>query len=222
MRSMRKLLASMFFTSASIGFAIDLLLLNYQPLGRGLFWPLLSGTLGTASVAVRVKRIGLLLVLLPIAVASYWLGVRVAHSSPALPDPAALKYRVVFDAIGILAGIFIGYRWLVAFIGTEDELDYTKASVLRRLANLVTLNRQPYHGVLPSAARYRQHHERMSNATIVLRGRVRVATFDGTARVRTSRIRLRVRRTQARYGIRYGERIQMDESARMAIRGPKG
>ena len=37
--------------------SVDLLLLNYQSLGRGFFWPLFSGTLGTAAVAVRIKRL---------------------------------------------------------------------------------------------------------------------------------------------------------------------
>ena len=119
MRSMRKLLVSLFFTFGAVGFAIDLLLFNDQSLGRGLFWPLFIGTLGTACLAVRIKRIRLLPVLLLILVAGLWLGVRVSHSSPALPDAAALKRRVVFDAVGILAGTFIGYRWLVAFIRTE-------------------------------------------------------------------------------------------------------
>jgi Stage II sporulation protein E (SpoIIE) len=119
MRSMRKLLASMFFTSGAVGFATDLLLLNYQSLSRGFFWPLFSGAIGSAAVAVRIKRIRLLPVLGLIMVAAYWLAVRVAFQSPALSDSAALKRRVVFDAIGILAGIFIGYRWLVAFISTD-------------------------------------------------------------------------------------------------------
>jgi hypothetical protein len=116
---MRKLLTSVFFSFGAVGFAIDLLLLNHQSLGRGFFWPLFSGTLGTASVAARIKRIRLVPVLLLIMVAGVWLGVRVSYSSPALPDPAALKRRVVFDAIGILAGTIIGYRWLLEFILTE-------------------------------------------------------------------------------------------------------
>jgi serine phosphatase RsbU (regulator of sigma subunit) len=115
---MRKLLASGFFSFSALGFAIDLLLLNYQSLGRGFFWPLFTGTLGTAALAVRIKRIRLLPVILLIIVASHWLAVRISYQSPAL-DPAALKRRVVFDAIGILAGIIIGYRWLVAFVLTE-------------------------------------------------------------------------------------------------------
>jgi sigma-B regulation protein RsbU (phosphoserine phosphatase) len=116
---MRKLLAAGFMTFGSVGFAIDLLLLNYQSLGRGSFWPLFSGTLGTAALAVRIKRFRLLPVLLLIVAAGHWLAVRIAYQAPTLSDAAALKRRVVVDAIGILAGTIIGYRWFAAFILTE-------------------------------------------------------------------------------------------------------
>jgi hypothetical protein len=55
MRSMGRLLAAAFILSCCVGFAIDLLLLNYQPLARGFFWPVYSGTLGTATLAARSK-----------------------------------------------------------------------------------------------------------------------------------------------------------------------
>jgi hypothetical protein len=74
MRFMRKLLTSLFFTFGVLGFATDLLLLNYQSLGRGLFWPLFCGTLGTVALAVRIKRIRLLPVLLLIMVVGYLAG----------------------------------------------------------------------------------------------------------------------------------------------------
>ena len=57
MRSMGKLLAAAFITFGGIGFVIDLLLLNYQPFGRGFFWPIYSGTLGAAGLAARIRRI---------------------------------------------------------------------------------------------------------------------------------------------------------------------
>jgi hypothetical protein len=37
MLSMRKFLAAAFITFCAVGFAIDLLLVKYQPLGRGFF-----------------------------------------------------------------------------------------------------------------------------------------------------------------------------------------
>src|SRR5207237_7181744 len=55
MRSMGKFLAAAFITWCGVGFVIDLLLLNYQPLARGFFWPIYSGTLGTAVFAVRIR-----------------------------------------------------------------------------------------------------------------------------------------------------------------------
>jgi hypothetical protein len=125
MRSMRKFLAAAFITWCAVGFVIDLLLLNYQPLARGFFWPIYSGTLGTAVFAVRIRarfRLGsvlLLIVLLLITGAGLWLAVRISFHSPASPDMEAMHRRVVFDAIGILVGTIVGYRVLVDFVLTE-------------------------------------------------------------------------------------------------------
>src|SRR6476660_7064986 len=55
MRSMGKFLAAAFITWCAVGFVIDLLLLNYQPLARGFFWPIYFGTLGTAVFAARMR-----------------------------------------------------------------------------------------------------------------------------------------------------------------------
>jgi hypothetical protein len=119
MRSMGRLLASAFILSCGFGFAIDLLLLNYQPLARGFFWPVYSGTLATVTLAARIKRLRLVPVLLLMTLAGLWLGVRISFHSPAPPDVEALKRRVVFDAIGTLVGTVLGYRLLVDFIRTE-------------------------------------------------------------------------------------------------------
>ena len=119
MRSMGRLLAAAFITFCGVGFAIDLLLLNYQPLARGFFWPVYSGTLGTVTLAARMKRPRLVPVLLLMTLAGLWLAVRISFHSPAPPDVEALHRRVVFDAIGILVGTIVGYRLLVDFIRTE-------------------------------------------------------------------------------------------------------
>jgi hypothetical protein len=120
MRSMGRLLAPAFILSGGFGFAIDLLLLNYQPLARGFFWPVYSGTLATVTLAARIKRLRRLVpVLLLMTLAGLWLGVRISFHSPAPPDVEALKRRVVFDAIGVLVGTVLGYRLLVDFIRTE-------------------------------------------------------------------------------------------------------
>jgi Stage II sporulation protein E (SpoIIE) len=125
MRSLGKFLAAAFITWCAVGFVIDLLLLNYQPLARGFFWPIYSGTLGTAVFAVRIRgrlRLGsilLMIVLLLITGAGLWLAVRISFHSSASPDLEAMHRRVVFDAIGILVGTTVGYRLLVDFIRTE-------------------------------------------------------------------------------------------------------
>jgi len=118
-RNMGRLLAAAFILSCGVGFAIDLLLLNYLPLARGFFWPVYSGTLGTATLAARIKRLRLVPVLLLMTLAGLWLGVRVSFHSAAPPNLEAMQRRVVFDAIGILAGTTLGYRLLVDFIRTE-------------------------------------------------------------------------------------------------------
>jgi hypothetical protein len=119
-RSMGKFLAAAFITWCAVGFVIDLLLLNYQPLARGFFWPIYFGTLGTAVFANRLRgsfRLGLVLLL--ITGAGLWLAVRISFHSSASPDVEAMHRRVVFDAIGILVGTIVGYRVLVDFVLTE-------------------------------------------------------------------------------------------------------
>lgn len=119
MMSMGKFLASAFITWCAVGFVIDLLLVSYQPLGRGFFWPIYFGTLGTALFAARMGRTGLVPVLVLITGAGLWLAVRISFHSPASPDLGAMRRRVVFDAIGILVGTIAGYRLLIDFIRTE-------------------------------------------------------------------------------------------------------
>ena len=119
MLSMGKFLAAAFITWCAVGFAVDLLLGKYQPLGRGFFWPIYFGTLGTALFAARMGRTVLVPVLLLIAGAGLWLAVRISFHSPVSPDLEAMHRRVVFDAIGILLGTFVGYRVLVDLIRTE-------------------------------------------------------------------------------------------------------
>lgn len=70
MLSKGKLLAAVFITFFGVGFIIDLLLLDYQPLARGFFWPVYSGTLGTAGLAVRMKQPRLIPFLLLMTLAS--------------------------------------------------------------------------------------------------------------------------------------------------------
>src|SRR2546427_9360250 len=120
MLSMGKFLAASFITWCAVGFVIDLLLVNNQPLGRGFFWPIYFGTLGTAVFAARMKRTGLVPVLLLITGGGLWLAVRISLHSSSSPDLEVMHRRVVFDAIGILVGTTIGYPLLLDFISTED------------------------------------------------------------------------------------------------------
>ena len=119
MLSRGKLLAAVFITFFGVGFIIDLLLLNYQPLARGFFWPVYSGTFGTAGFVTRMKQPRLIPFILLMTLAGLWLAVRISFHSSASPDLEAMQRRVVFDAIGILVGTGLGYRLLVDFIRTE-------------------------------------------------------------------------------------------------------
>jgi hypothetical protein len=119
MLSMAKFLTPVFITWCAVGFVIDLLLVNYQSLGRGLFWPIYFGTSGTAILLARMKRIDLVPVLMLMTLAGLWLAVRISFRSPGLPDLEAMHRRVAFNAVGILLGTTVGYRLLVDFIRTE-------------------------------------------------------------------------------------------------------
>jgi serine phosphatase RsbU (regulator of sigma subunit) len=121
MRRMKKLLTAAFFTLSVVGFVVDLLLLHGQRLGRGFFWPVFTGAMGTGLLAARVKRIRLFPILFLIAGAVGWGAIRVSLGSTPGPVPAALKGRVLFDAIGILFGAGIGYRLLISFVTTEGR-----------------------------------------------------------------------------------------------------
>jgi len=121
MRRMKKLLTAAFFTLSVVGFVVDLLLLHGQRLGRGFFWPVFTGAMGTGLLATRVKRIRLFPILFLIAGAVGWGAIRVSHASTPAPVSPALKSRVLFDAIGILFGAGIGYRLLISFVTTEGR-----------------------------------------------------------------------------------------------------
>ena len=121
MRRMKKLLTAAFFTFSVIGFVIDLLLLDGQRLGRGFFWPVFTGAMATGLLAARVKRIRLFPFLFLIAAAVGWGAITVSRGFTPAPVPAALKSRVLFDAVGILIGAGTGYRLLISFITTEGR-----------------------------------------------------------------------------------------------------
>lgn len=123
MLRMGNFMAAAFITWCAVGFVIDLLLVNYQPLGRGLFWPIYFGTLGTAVFGARMKRFSLAAVLLLIGGAGVWLAIRISFHSSASPDLEATHRRVVFDAIGILVGTILGYRLLVNFVFDRRHRD---------------------------------------------------------------------------------------------------
>jgi sigma-B regulation protein RsbU (phosphoserine phosphatase) len=121
LRRMKMFLAGYFFLGAAGGFAFDLLQLNASPVGGGFFWPVLVGTGAAALRAAGIKRFRLIPPLFLLVVLTAWLGYWASHASLPLPVPVAVHRRVLFDAIGILAGIGFGVRFLLFFAGTEGR-----------------------------------------------------------------------------------------------------
>ncbi len=116
---MKMFMAGYFFVGAAGGFAFDLTQLNALRIGGGFFWPVLVGTGATALRTAAIKRVRLVPLLFLLFGAIAWLGYWASHTSMALPVPVALHRRVLFDAIGILASIAFGIRFLLIFAGTE-------------------------------------------------------------------------------------------------------
>ena len=119
LRRMRKFLVGIFFTASVLGFAADLMQLNYQRLGRGFFWPIFVGVISVSFFAAAIKRIRLLLPLYLVMGVIVWFGYRASHASASLPVPDALGQRVVFDAVGIMLCTSLGFRLLLSFATTE-------------------------------------------------------------------------------------------------------
>jgi hypothetical protein len=116
---MKLFLAGTFLIAAASGFCFDLLLLNFPSLGRGLFWPVLIGISAPVLLVTIIKKARLVPVLFVLVVGLFWLGGRAAHSSAPFPVEEALHRRVVFDAIGTLLAVGVGFRLLTLFAGTE-------------------------------------------------------------------------------------------------------
>ena len=116
---MKLLLAGSFLIASAAGFCYDLLQLNAARLGRGFYWPILTGASATAVLAAVIKKVRLTPLLYLLACGLGWLGYRASHGSTPFPVPEALQGRVVFDAVGILVSMGLGSRLLTLFAGTE-------------------------------------------------------------------------------------------------------
>jgi serine phosphatase RsbU (regulator of sigma subunit) len=118
---MKTLLAGTFLVASAGGFAANLLqfdALKTGRLGGGLFWPLFAGTLATTFLVARIKKISLVLLFLA-SCGIVWLFYWISLGSTPLPSPEVVRQRVVFDAIGVMFGVGIGFRLLLYFVTTE-------------------------------------------------------------------------------------------------------
>ena len=137
LRRMKSLLAGVFFTTAVVGFAADLLQLNIRPLGRGFFWPVFYGAAAVGVLVSNVKRVRPVFLTFVIVLAAYtsiwiagrlsglgWLGLGwstypISLAVKPWPIPQELKVRILFDAIGIIISAGLGYRLLLSFVANE-------------------------------------------------------------------------------------------------------
>jgi len=133
---MKSLLAGVFFTSAVVGFAADLVQLRVQPLGRGFFWPALLGA-GAVSVLVAQIKSRSFFPIFIVVLAMYtciwiagglsglgwhglgWLSFSISLVFGPWSMPQAMKARVLFDAIGIWISGGLGFRLLLSFLTHE-------------------------------------------------------------------------------------------------------
>jgi serine phosphatase RsbU (regulator of sigma subunit) len=131
LRRMKSLLAGVFFSTAVVGFAGDLVQLNIKPLGRGFFWPAFFGAGAVIGLVATIKKLpSLILIFIVVCwiggglAGLGWLGLGwFAYTVSLLvtpwPMPQAMKARIVFDAIGITISGGLGFRLLLSFVTHE-------------------------------------------------------------------------------------------------------
>ncbi len=136
LRRMKSLLVGVFFTSAVVGFAADLVQLNAQRLSQGFFWPVLFGAAVVGGLVTTIKRGRPISVIFVVVLAIYtsiwltgglsglgwtlgWLAHSISLVAAPWPIAQALKERVLFDAIGIWLSAILGFRFLLSFVTHE-------------------------------------------------------------------------------------------------------
>lgn len=131
LRRMKSLLVGMFFTSAVVGFAADLMQLNVPPLGRGFFWPAVIGAGAVGALVANIKKVHSIILILIVffwiaggLVGLGWLGLgwftyTISFLVTPWSIPQAMKARVLFDAIGIWISGGLGFRLLLSFVTHE-------------------------------------------------------------------------------------------------------
>jgi serine phosphatase RsbU (regulator of sigma subunit) len=131
LRRMKSLLAGVFFSTAVVGFAGDLVQLNVQPLGRGFFWPAFFGAGAVVGLVATIKRLrSPVLIFIVVCwiggglAGLGWLGwgwftYMISLLVTPWPMPQAMKGRIVFDAVGITISGGLGFRLLLSFVTHE-------------------------------------------------------------------------------------------------------
>jgi serine phosphatase RsbU (regulator of sigma subunit) len=150
LRRMKSLLAGVFFSTAVIGFAGDLVQLNITPLGRGFFWPALFGAGAVVGLVATIKKLpSVVLIFIVVCwiggglAGLGWLGVgwityMVSLLATPWPMPQAMKARIVFDAIGITISGGLGFRLLMFFVTHEGLANVRMQTELALAHNIQT------------------------------------------------------------------------------------
>jgi hypothetical protein len=105
---MKKLLMGVFFTTAGVGFALDLFQIDHPPLARGLFWPVFCGAMGASLFTARIERPRLAFVAWALMVVLAGIAFRTASTS-GNSLPGGLSRRVEFDTVGIWLGVGVAH-----------------------------------------------------------------------------------------------------------------
>ena len=147
---MKSLLAGVFFSTAVIGFAGDLVQLNIRSLGRGFFSPAFFGAGAVVGLIATIKKLPS--VVLAFIVVCWiggglaglgWLGVgwityMISLLATPWPMPQAMKARIVFDAIGITISGGLGFRLLMFFVTHEGLANVRMQTELALAHNIQT------------------------------------------------------------------------------------
>jgi hypothetical protein len=131
LRRMKILLAGVFFSTAVVGFAGDLVQLNIRPLGRGFFLPAFFGAGAVVGLVATIKKLpSVVLIFIVVCwiggglaglgwLVVGWIIYMISLLATPWPMPQAMKARIVFDAIGITISGGLGLRLLMFFVTHE-------------------------------------------------------------------------------------------------------
>lgn len=116
---MWKLFVAVFFSVATVGFFVDLVDWGLLSIPETLGWVTLVGGFAVAVVIVSSKRRKLIPFVVIVYISTVFVLAFRHHAPKLAPLPHAARERIIFDAVGMLAGSMIGYFFFMAFVNSE-------------------------------------------------------------------------------------------------------